>query len=305
VSRSLIIIALVLSIVPSLTGAAGSTYTDATGVAVRCGLDAGRIVSLAPNVTEMLCFLGLRECLAGRSDFCNYPPEMQAVPSVGGFADASVERIVALAPDLVVAYQGNSRDLVDSLRAAHVTVLALREAASLSEIAEQMDTLWRVAAQDGAAVPPQLATWRERLAKLTADVGDRPRPRVFFGYPGELSMTCAPGSFLDDLIARAGGISVVPAGRERWPTVSAEFVVRAAPQWMLTATSCSGRESVAEKRSQLLRELEHDKVWSTLPAVRDGHVLVLDSDVLLRPGPRILDALAEVQSALAGGKESQ
>ena len=83
--------------------------------------------------------------------------------------------------------------------------------------------------------------------------------------------------------------------------VSAEFVVGANPACILTATSCTEAQDAEEIRAKLLEELKRDKVWSNLAAVKQEHVIVLDSDVLLRPGPRLLDALRQLKTALSGG----
>jgi iron complex transport system substrate-binding protein len=281
-----------------------AAYTDATGAKLAYGLNAKRIVSLAPNLTEMICYLGLRQKLAGRSDYCNFPPEVKRLPSVGGFADSSLEKIVALSPDLVVVYQGNSLELVQLLRAAKIRVLAFNEARSLPEIGDQMAVLAKVAGLSGSAEPKQLTAWRARLNKLTVPAGRR-QSSVFFGYPGEMSMSCGPASFLGDLIDRAGGANVVKNKDERWPMVSAEFILAAKPCWLLSATSCTGGESVAARQAKLMKQLKADPVWAALPAVAQGHVLVLDSDVLLRPGPRILDALAAVRKAIAEDNPAQ
>jgi iron complex transport system substrate-binding protein len=275
-------------------------FTDATGVLAPYGMRAQRIVSLAPNVTEMVCYVGLGDKLVGRSDYCNYPPQVRKVQSIGGFADASLERIVALQPQLVVAYQGNDRELVDELRRAGISVLAFSEAASLPEIYAQMRELYLVAGA-GGALPEKLTAWNKRLAALSVPDTMNARPSVFFGYPGEMSMTCGPGTFLGDAIWRAGGFNVVTKEGQRWPTVSAEFIVGAQPEWLLTATACMGGETVAGKRGKLLKQLSSDPVWSTLPAIKQQHIVVFDSDILLRPGPRILDALEQLRRALHPG----
>jgi iron complex transport system substrate-binding protein len=277
-------------------------YTDATGQAVPYGMNAQRIVSLAPNLTEMVCFLGLDGKLAGRSDFCNYPPQVAAVPSVGGFADASLERIVSLKPDLVLAYQGNDRELVDQLRQLGLTVLALREATSLEEVGQQMEVVCGVAAPPGAKPSAALSDWRERLKQLSAPGNVQSRATVFFGYPGEMSVTCGPGTFLSDLISRAGGANVLTNDDQRWPLVSAEFVLASQPDWLLSATSCTRGEKPEPKRAALLSQLRKDPVWSKLQAVQAGRVCVIDADVLLRPGPRILDALSQLEQALQEGR---
>ncbi|MCC7478947.1 ABC transporter substrate-binding protein [bacterium] len=276
-------------------------FTDGSGQRVDYGQGARRIVSLAPNVTEMLCFLGYQKRIVGRSSFCNYPPAISSVPSVGGMVDTSLESILALDPQLVVAYQGNSLELVRQLREAGLSVVAFKEAASLPEIGKQMHQLWRVISTPGSPAPEALEKWDARLAayqrKKLAPATQR--PATYYGYPGELSYTCGPGSFIDDLIKLAGGRNVVSdKNSERWPQVGAEFILAAQPQWMLLGTSCTGGESFEDEVRELRSSLRHDPVWSQLPAVNDGHVVILDSDVLLRPGPRILDALQELRAAL-------
>jgi len=270
---------------------AAESITDATGTRVPLHLNAQRVVSLAPNVTEMICYLGLSDRLAGRSDFCDYPPEVLKLPSVGGFIDTSLEAIVALNPDLVVAYQGNSLELIEQLRKLSITVLALGEASSLIEICTQMQTLASVADSSDQLMEARVAKLKANLTALSA-----PASRgftVFYGYPGELMYTCAPGTHISDLITAAGGSNIVSDSTMRWPQVSAEFVVAADPDYILTGTSCTADEDAAELRARLLEQLRADKFWSQLDAVHDGRVIVIDSDLLTRPGPRVMQALEQ------------
>lgn len=284
----------------------GGSFLDGTQTRISYGQNARRIVSLMPNVTEELFFLGFGKRVVGRSDFCNYPPEAAALPSVGGMVDTSLESIIALQPDLVVAYQGNSLDLVRDLRNAGLNVVAFKEAASLSDIGQQMHQLYKVAAKAGADSPEALTQWDARLARALKQRGQyKSQPSVYYGYPGEMSYSAAPGSFIDDLIKLAGGRNVVDSEGERWPQVSAEYILSAQPQFMLVGTPCTTDGDIAEEAQQIRGELRHDPVWSKLPAVKNSHVVVLDSDVLLRPGPRILDALDSLRAALAGGGAAQ
>lgn len=280
-------------------GESQSYFVDGTNTRLAYGLSAQRIVSLMPNVTEMLYYIKLGSNLVGVSDYCDYPAEAKALPSVGGMLDSSAEQIIALRPDLVVAYQGNSLELVAQLRKAGLRVLAFKEAATLEEVGDQMETLYRVAGRAGAPVPAELALWRSRLKHET--IKSYPNAkffRFFFGYPGEVAYSAAPGSFIDDLLRRAGADNIVRDGAQRWPQLSAEFILAAQPEWILTATSCSEDEDPKAKHAELLERLRKDSVWKDLPAVRSGNVVVLDSDMLLRPGPRLLDALRQLNSAL-------
>jgi iron complex transport system substrate-binding protein len=284
--------------------AAADSYVDGTKTSLPYGLDAKRIVSLAPNVTEMLFFLGLGDRVVGRSDYCNYPPQVLKLPSVGGFTDTSLEEVIRLKPDLVVAYQGNSLRLIEQLRKSKVEVVAFEEASTLDAIGKEMRALWRIASANNAPEPKALVGWRARLDKSTK--GGYPEsaaagPSMFFGYPDEVAYTAGPGSFVDDLMLRVGCRNAAASTKDHWPQVSAEFVLAAQPQWLLTATNCTEAEDAAQRKKELLAELKADPVWKKLPAVAKGQVIVIDADVLLRPGPRILDALAAVRQALGSG----
>jgi len=288
-----------------LTGAlpaatlAQDTYTDATGVEIALGLDAQRIVSLAPNVTEMVCYLGFRDRLAGRTDYCDFPPDVEAVPTIGGFVDTSLEAIIACDPDLVVAYRGNSLELIGQLRELGATVLALDDAATLEEVAAQLDVIAAVAGSAQAEAKPGGSSYREQLADATADADNVHAPyTVFYGYPGEMMYSCRPGTFIGDLIKRVGGENVIIDNGMAWPQVSAEFLLAANPDVILTGTSCVADEDPVAVRERMLAGLRADPVWSGLAAIEQGRLIVIDADILHRPGPRIIDALSEFRQQL-------
>jgi iron complex transport system substrate-binding protein len=298
---------LMLAVLVVPTQAAVFDYEDGTGTWVGYGHGSQRIVSLAPSVTEMLFYSGLGDRVVGRSSYCNYPPAATKLPTVGGFTDTSLEKIVALKPDLVVAYQGNSLELVTQLRALKIPVVALPEATDLDSVLQQMYVLSFVTYDSHATgalrlarANPALKQWSARLKKL-----DRPnpthRPTVFYGMPGEVTYSAAPGSFIDDLITRAGGRNIVPKGKERWPQVGAEFILAAQPDWLLVSTPCTGHTEIGKASADIRTQLAKDPVWSKLKAVQQNHIVVINADVLLRPGPRILDALDQLAAALHGG----
>jgi iron complex transport system substrate-binding protein len=289
--------------------AADNFFVDGTGQKVPYGLNARRIVSLAPSATEMLFYLGLGERTVGRSSYCNYPPEAEELPAVGGFIDTSLEKIVALRPDLVVAYQGNNLELVGQLRQLRIQVVAFPEATSLPEIGNQMQQLAWIVLSSGAphdgnvleqASAGRVGNWRKHLKSVPVSAAGH--PTVFYGMPGEVTYSAAPGSFIDDLITRAGGHNVVPTGKDRWPQVSAEFLLAAQPDWLLISTPCTGHTELTKASRDIRASLARDPVWSKLNAVKHGHIVVINADVLLRPGPRILEALEQLQTALRPGQ---
>jgi iron complex transport system substrate-binding protein len=283
------------------------SYIDGTRQEIKYGLNARRIVSLTPNVTEMLFFLGLGDRVVGRSSYCNYPSAVLQLPSVGGMVDTSLEKIVVLKPDLVVAYQGNSLELIGQLRQLRIKVVAFPEASSLDEIGEQLNELGFIAGaltSRGKAKYSSKAVeqWHRRLSSAK-DTGPARTPSTFYGMPGEVTYTAGPGSFIDDLISKADASNVVTTGKQRWPQVNAEFILAAQPEVLLISTPCEGHNDVLAEASNIRSRLKGDPLWGKLPAVRNGHVVVINADVLLRPGPRILDALEQLSAlVLEAGK---
>jgi iron complex transport system substrate-binding protein len=298
--RALFVLALLLLSVLVCSATDAGLYTDGTGTSTPYRMNATRIVSLAPNVTEMLFYLGLGDRVIGRSSFCNYPSQATTLPTVGGFTDTSLEKIVALKPDLVVAHQGNNLELIGQLRQLDIRVVALPEATTLVDIGYGMQSLFLLVSQREANVPDKVYQWRSRVEGRDFAL-HKSRPSVFYGMPGEVTYTAAPGSFIDDLITRAGGRNVVPKGKERWPQVGAEFILAAQPEWLLISTPCTGHTELSKASKDIRESLAQDPVWSKLKAVQQNRIVVINADVLLRPGPRILDALDQLHSALHGG----
>jgi len=306
----LICLAILISLLAYSESRAKRAYLPIDDLGNRCEVsEPQRIVSLAPNVTEMLFYLGYGDRVVGVSDYCDWPPEVAELPTVGGLIDTSLEAVVALEPDLVIAYQGNSRELVEQLLALDISVFCLNEATSLHEVGQQMSRLDLIVSKPGetsasdflyGGYTAKLDAFELSLKQLTrtfyslqtCDLEATTRFTVFYGYPGEMIYTAGGDTFINDLIERAGGLNC--AWRlEGWPAVSAEFLLDANPDYILTGTSCTADEDPEEVRTRLLAELKADKVWRNLDAVQAGRVIVIDADILNRPGPRLLDALME------------
>ena len=291
-----------VTIIFLLTGSAlaQESFIDGTGTEIAYGQDCRRIVSLMPNLTEIVAFLGYSDRLVGKSVFCNYPDSILHADDIGGQVDASLEKIVALQPDIVLAYQGNSLELVEQLRTLDIQVCALMEATTVEQIGEQTETVDRILRGQSSDNRMTLHRWENRLRATTLwdKVDSFPYGEsVFFGYPGELVYTAGTDSFINDVIERCELTNAVDIP-DRWPAVSAEYILALDPDWILTSTSCTEEEDPAEKRDEMLAELRADPVWSELRAVRNGQLIVVNSDHLLRPGPRILEAISAIMDQL-------
>jgi iron complex transport system substrate-binding protein len=249
---------------------------------------ARRVVSLSPSTTETLFAIGARDALVGRSRYCDYPPEVLAVPEVGGYVDPSFEVILALRPDLVTGARGPSgREVADRFRARGIATY-FPDTESFDQIDEMMTGL---GARTGHVVEAQAAVAKvhERLADVERGLKGKPRVRTLLVFGLEPIVAAGPKSFADEMIRRAGGDNVVRAGG-KYPTLGMERVLALDPDLVVDA-------AIGESRG-VERIGTQAPGWREARAIKTGHVVTLDDEVVLRPGPRIGDGLATLAHAI-------
>ena len=270
----------------------GQPVVDDLGVAVALKQPPMRLVSLAPSNTELLYALGLGDRVVGVTDYCSYPPEAQKVAKLASYSSLSLEKIVAVHPDLVLAARGNDLEGIASLRAAGIQVFSL-DIQSVEGLIESTGRVGQLVGA-GAAAGRLQQEWRVRVARVRARVDSaQVRPQVMWGYFGEPVYTAGAGTLIDDLIDLAGGVNVGRQAPGAWPPVNLETILSWAPE-VLLAAEMSDPLSL-EKELARLRGLEG---WNQVPAVRQGRVYHVDADWLTRPGPRALLALEQLTEIL-------
>lgn len=240
-----------------------------------------RIISLAPSVTEILFALGAGNDVVGVSTYCDYPPEVTAIRRVGTFLTPNVEEIVALQPDVIIGVPtpGNEGP-VRSLRSLGLNVVIVG-GDSMRQMRESIKVIARVIGRP-AAGRDLLGRLDTRLAAIRERVREVPPRRVLMVVGERPLVAVGPGTFPDELLRMAGGINVAGGTGLTWPHVSIEAVIAWAPE-VIIDTSMGTEENA--------RRLDFWKRFPSLPAVRDRRVYGFRSYQLLRPGPRIVDAL--------------
>jgi iron complex transport system substrate-binding protein len=241
---------------------------------------ATRVVSLAPNLTEIVFGVGAGDRLVGVSDFSDFPPEAKAIPRVGG-VDMSAERIASLRPDLVLANgdAGSPRGAAAALLAAGVPVLAI-PTASLDQVlaAIRMIGVRLGRAETAESLAGELARRRETVRRGAAS---RRRARAVLLVWPEPPQAAGGGTFLDDVLSEAGAVNLL-AGRPGWPVVSEEWLATAPIEVIVIPDSAANRPV-------------YDRAFAAGPLSRGSaaraRVLRLEESVLTRPGPRVFDAL--------------
>ena len=271
------------------TSARAGTIADMLGRPVTVSDGKLRVVSLAPSLTEIVFALGRGDWLVGVTDFCDYPPEAQTKPKIGGSMTPDMERVVRLRPDLVLATaEGNPSDLLAQLTRLHIPVFAVKPE-GYAGILASVDAVGR-ALQVETAATTLVRDIQRRMADIGRAVASRPRPRVLYLVWTDPLIAAGPVTYIHDLIEMAGGQNVVRGRSVPYPRLGWEEVVRAAPEVILVASHRDGSDRPAIGDGW--------KQWQSVPAVRSGRVLTVPGDTIHRPGPRVVEGVEKLARAI-------
>jgi iron complex transport system substrate-binding protein len=248
---------------------------DGDGDTVRLAAPAQRVICLVPSATDLTVAMGLQSRLVGRTRY-DKSPAIASVASVGGTIDPDLERVFALHPDLVLAWEGTKGTAQRQAIGAHgipLYAVALRDSAALFKTVKDLGTML---GSDTAAA--QMSTsLRAQLDSVRSSVSGLPHPTVLFAIWGDPPMTVGPRTFIAELIRIAGGRNVFDDASMDWPRVTVEEIVHRAPDIVIL--------SVGEDSTRGAEALRRAPGWRTLPAVRNGHVVGVPADLTNRPGP--------------------
>ncbi len=240
-----------------------------------------RIISLAPNVTELVWFLGESRRLIGVTTQCDWPEEALRLPRVGDFSHPGLERIVALSPDLVLATSVEQQQWNRKLSALGIPVYTVYPR-TCDELVESMRRLLALFGnpRQGADSLEAFSRRLDRFRRVEEGPGE-PIPRVYVEISDNPLMTAGKGSFVDDLIRRAGGANVVGRLERDYCIINQERIVEADPEVIFVLHGLADAGDVARRIG-----------WEGVSAVHRGRIYDdVDLDLVLRAGPRILQGL--------------
>jgi iron complex transport system substrate-binding protein len=248
-----------------------------------------RIISLAPNITEILFGLGLDEEIVGVSTHCNFPERAKSKVQVGSYISLDFEKILFLKPDVIIATgAGNTRDMVERLEKLGFPTYVIFPK-NFDGILRSIDHLGKVVdrQKEAMAVIQEMKRRRQRVIDLTRGL---PRTRVFLQIGEAPIVTVGKGSFADDLIGLAGGENIAGEEKEMYPRWSMEEILRRSPDVILISSM--------NPRGDYQRLLQEWARWKVIPAVKNGRISLIDSDLIDRPSPRIIHGLEEIAKVL-------
>ncbi len=255
-----------------------------------------RVVCLTPSSTEVVAAIAGVEAIVGVDEFSDYPPEVSSLPRVGTFINPSVEKIIALRPDVAVldAVQANA---AEALSAAGITVVTLRME-RVDDVPKGMRAIGK-ALNLPAEAEAAAADFERRLAEVKQRVGAArgagPPPQVLFVVDRELGalrsiVATGPGSYIDDLIAIAGGRNALADSPLQFTRISVEQVLQKKPEVIFDAVHTANVQRAAEDWN----------ILTTVPAVANERIYVLGDTKFTHPGPRLPEHAEHIATLLWG-----
>lgn len=267
-------------------GAFAAEFRDDRGVAVGLSAPAARIVTLSPHLTELVFAAGAGDRLAGVARFSDYPATAQSLPRIGDAARVDPERILALAPDLVLAWRsGNQANDVARLEKLDLRVF-VTEPERLGDIARLLRTIGGIAGTRDAAERAAREFERE-IDALRARYGAAPPVRVFYEIWHRPLLTVNGRHLISDVIGLCGGVNVFSDLPSLTPAVSVEALLAARPQAIIGGSS-------AITPQQFAAQWRHHPVAE----VRRLPVLFVHPDEIQRQTPRIVEGAKKICAAL-------
>ena len=269
----------------SLPAVSAEVYIDELGRQVNIPSCPERIVSLAPNITETLFALGLDKEIVGVTMFSNYPEAAGSKPKVGSFINISLEKVVSLSPDLIIATaNGNKKESVRQMERVGLPVFVINPE-SFEEIFKTVLNIGRITGRKNEA-NILVGNLQKRIKTIVSLTKNLKKPRVFFQIGINPIVTVGRSTLHNKLIELAGGVNIFGDVAIKYPRCSMEDVIAGKPDIIIVSSMKRGGD--------FLRIRNKWKKWGNIPAVKYDRIYIVESDLIDHSSPRIVDGLEEM-----------
>ena len=231
----------------------------------------------------------------GVTEFCLYPPEALRKEKIGGYVNASQEKIVSLRPDIVLATRGTPTSFMDGLRKFGLAVMAVDQT-SYDQVIASMESIGQVcgAPEAGHKLGNELRNVRQEMTAKTQALRSGQRPRALLVLSLQPLFVGGPGSFQREML-EACGATEVSGLQKPFGALSEEAVVAADPQVVIFPSNDNGQIVTVDGQ---LKRLRASAAWRNVAAVKQGRIIVINVDHLSIPGPRLALGFRELAQAL-------
>ena len=265
------------------------TVTDDLGRTVKIERLPQRVVSLAPSNTEILFALGLGDKIVGTTDYCDYPEAAKSKPRVAGYSTPDLEKIVSVQPDIIIAEAIHENTVLPALEKLGLTVI-VTSATSLDVVLGDIKLIGEITGKSKAAAKlvNDLTRRIQVVATKTAGLPPEQRPGVLYAVWYNPIWTMGSGTFIDDLIWKAGGANIFSKDFEKSHVISLEAIISKNPQVIII----SGMGTTGDL---IYNNIMKESRLGDVDAMRDRRVYkISNANLIERPGPRVVGGLEEV-----------
>ncbi len=286
------IVLLLISVNSLVLGIQKKIIKDDLGFSLRLNSPPQRIISLTPNITEILFALGLGNKVVGVTRFCDFPDEALKKEKIGGMVDPNLEKIKALDPDLIIGFRGNPLRTLERIRALRLPLFVL-------EMGTNIESLFAIIQKVGMACGNEqkaetlIRSLRERYEKVLSSLQEvKHEPKVFLSLHGAGFWTCGKESFLHDLIKKAKGVNIAGRISRKWLNFNREQLIHENPEVIIVLSK--SEEDFLRTRDWIKNEAHLEGIR----AVLSDRIYFLDENLATRPGPRLVDAFEDLARLL-------
>jgi len=268
-------------------------YTDDLDREITVEKEVQRIISLAPAITEIIYALGLEDKLAAVSSACDYPKPALKKEDVGRIDEPNIEKIVALEPDLVIAESVTKIETLKRLSELGIKNIGFKPDSIDDTIKMIKDISYLLSAEKkGSEITADMEAEYQRLKKLVQKkLENKSRPRVFYQIWSDPLYTAGRGTFIDSLIADAGGYNIARKAGGSWPTYNTESLIAADPEVYISSEHST-------PAGLTLEELRQKNIFREVSAFKNNRLYLVNQDLVNRPSPRIIDGYKEFIKAI-------
>jgi len=262
------------------------TLIDDSNTEVNIREQPQRIISAAPSNTEIIFALGSEEKLVGRSEFCNFPEEVEDIEIIGKMSPLNLEKIVSLNPDLILSYGGFQLKDIPRLRELGLIVLVV-QSETLQEMIQGIKLIAQACGilEKGEYLTSQM---QERIDKVNYQVmaSSRQKPKIFVGSNFDTIYSPGKDTLFHELITLAGGENIV-RHLQGWSKISPELVAEKEPDIIIVPSGIMNPEEI----SKIKKDITNHPGWSNIPAIKNNQIYAVNEDLFYRAGPRLVDGL--------------
>lgn len=257
--------------------AISDVFNDELGNEIYLKSKPSKIISAAPNITEIIYAIDAQNLLVGRTSFCNYPKDVESIPVIGDLINLNFEKIVEVKPDLIfMTVEGNTKETFDKLKTLDVQVYVINPR-DINGILNSIKNIAAVLEKKDTA-DALISSLKNRL-KFIRSYNLKKQSAMFVVSLVPL-IIAGQNTFINDLMLAVNLENISPQSVSSYPILSREEVLQENPDWIILPASYSINEI-----------LENYPEWKSLSAIKNRKVIFVEPDLFFRPGPRFIEAV--------------